>query len=109
MPGMEYVLGETAPVPPTMLIWAHSIYKPVLARCKRGEGGRRKGTYIKLSTTGRTSTVESNHLGAEEVLARGDARGDVTSTDISHESSYNREKKKKKKGRKQTYNATQHY
>jgi hypothetical protein len=38
----------------------------------------REGTYVELSAAGRARGVESNHLGAEEVLAVLKAGRDVT-------------------------------
>ena len=43
----------------------------------QGPGARMK-TYIKLSTPGRASPVQCDHLGTKEVMAIGNAGGDIT-------------------------------
>lgn len=65
--------GEAVPEPPVTLICAHSIWNFWLIICV--VAGNLE-THVELSTRVRTSSVESDELDTEEVLARGNATGD---------------------------------
>jgi hypothetical protein len=79
---MLAVVDCLVPFPPVILIWAHSIYRETLLvraikQCQGIMYVGRSRSYIELSAINRSSAVQGDHLGAQEVLAVFDAFRDL--------------------------------